>query len=95
LTEVEAGSFHTAVVHHSIPKELDRVHPHWRLTSLLKDADALDRVGIDDLDPRYLRNPEARGMAAFEQWLCDDTTGLVPVGGSTLRSCGRKRCGSP
>jgi hypothetical protein len=70
----------TAVVHHSIPKELDRHHPHWRLTSLLKDADALDRVRIHDLDPTYLRNPEARGMVAFAQRLFDDTTGLVPVG---------------
>src|SRR5690348_7499751 len=71
---------HTAVVHHSIPKELDRDHPHWRLTSLLKDADALDRVRIDDLDPRYLRNPEAQGMVAFAQRLFDETAGVVPVG---------------
>ena len=71
---------HTAVVHHSIPKELDRDHPHWRLTSLLKDADALDRVRIGDLDPRYLRNRQARGMVAFAQRLFDDTNGIVPTG---------------
>jgi hypothetical protein len=39
----------TAVVHHSLPNELDRNHPHWRLTSLLKDADGLDRVRLGDL----------------------------------------------
>jgi len=71
---------HTAVVHHSIPKEIDRHHPHWRVTSLLKDADALDRVRIGDLDPRYFRNQEARGMIAFAQQLFDDTDGIVPVG---------------
>lgn len=71
---------HTAVVHHSIPKELDRSHPHWRLTSLLKDADALDRVRLGDLDPRYLRNPPTRGMVGFAQQLFDETDGVVPTG---------------
>lgn len=31
----------------------------WRLFSVLKDADGLDRVRIGDLDVRYLRNPES------------------------------------
>src|SRR4026209_121042 len=56
---------HTAVVHHSLPKELARDHPHWRLTSLLKDADGLDRVRLGDPDPRDLPHPHARGMAGF------------------------------
>ena len=71
---------HTAVVHHSLPKELDREHPHWRLTSLLKDADGLDRVRLGDLDPRYLRNPEARGMIDFAESLYAETNGVVPNG---------------
>ena len=71
---------HTAVVHHSLPKELDRDHPHWRLTSLLKDADGLDRVRLGDLDARYLRNREARTMVAFAQALFDETDGMVPNG---------------
>lgn len=70
----------TAVVYHSTPKELDRNHPHWRLTSLLKDADALDRVRLGDLDPRYLRNPEARRMVAFAQRLFADTDAVLPSG---------------
>jgi hypothetical protein len=37
-----------------------RAHPFWRLTALLKDADALDRVRIGDLNPAALRHPEAR-----------------------------------
>jgi hypothetical protein len=56
----------TAVVHHCQPLELDRAHPHWRLTSLLKDADGLDRVRLGELDQRYLRNPEAVQMSWFK-----------------------------
>jgi len=71
---------HTAVVHHSLPKELDRNHPHWRLTSLLKDADGLDRVRLGDLDPQYLRNPQAREMVGFAEALFRETDGIVPIG---------------
>ncbi len=71
---------HTAVTHHSLPNELDRDHPHWRLTSLLKDADGLDRVRLDDLDPRYLRNPQAREMVVFAEALFEGTDGIVPIG---------------
>jgi hypothetical protein len=70
----------TAVVHHCLPDELDRAHPHWRLTSLLKDADGLDRVRLGDLDPRYLRNPEAREMVGFAEALFAETDGRIPVG---------------
>jgi hypothetical protein len=68
---------HTAVVNHCVPMELDRAHPHWRLTSLLKDADGLDRVRLGDLDPRYLRNPEPRGMIAFAEALFEQTDRIV------------------
>jgi hypothetical protein len=70
----------TAVVHHSLPNELNRDHPHWRLTSLLKDADGLDRVRLGDLDPRRLRNPQARDMIAFAEALFEETNRIVPVG---------------
>jgi hypothetical protein len=80
VVDADYPAIHTAVVYHSLPKELDREHRHWRLTSLLKDADALDRVRIGDLDPRYLRNPPARSMTRFAQQLFDDTHGVVPVG---------------
>jgi len=43
--------------------------PHKRLTCLLKDADGLDRVRLGDLDPAYLRHPEAREMAGFAERL--------------------------
>ena len=70
----------TAVVHHCLPKELDRSHPHWRLTSLLKDADGLDRVRLGDLDARYLRNPEAKKMVDFAESLFRHTRGVIPTG---------------
>ena len=70
----------TAVVHHCLPRELERAHPHWRLTSLLKDADGLDRVRLGDLDARYLRNPEAREMIDFAESLFAETDGRIPIG---------------
>ena len=61
-------------------KELDRAHPHWRLTSLLKDADGLDRVRLGDLDAQYLRNPQAREMVGFAEALFNATNGRIAVG---------------
>jgi hypothetical protein len=80
VLDSDYGPIHTAVVHHSLPTELDSDHPHWRLTSLLKDADGLDRVRLGDLDPRNLRNPQAREMVAYAEALFEETNGLVPVG---------------
>lgn len=54
--------------------------PHARLVKLLKDADGLDRVRLGDLDPDYLRHPEARGMVRFAERLYRDTDGKLPVG---------------
>ena len=72
----------TAVEHHCVFRELDRTHPHWRLTSLLKDADGLDRVRLHDLDARYLRNTEAQSMVGFARQLFDETNGVVDHGPS-------------
>ena len=68
------------MVHHCLLEELDRSHPHWRLTSLLKDADGLDRVRLGDLDPLFLRNDESRAMVPFAHALYDGTWGRIPVG---------------
>ena len=38
------------------------------------------RVRLGELDPRYLRNAEARTMAGFAQALFDATDGVVPTG---------------
>ena len=57
-TEMEHIKF--AIVNHSLPDELPVTHPSWKVTAILKDADALDRIrlGEYDLDPRYLRFKE-------------------------------------
>ena len=80
VAESDYPAIRTAVVHHCLPRELMRTHPHWRLTSLLKDADGLDRVRLGDLDPRYLRNREAHDMVAFAASLFTETDGTIPVG---------------
>jgi len=69
-----------AVTAHSAPKEVSREHPHWPLIALLKDADGLDRVRLGDLDPRYLRHPESKGMVPFTQALFDATDGVIATG---------------
>ncbi len=59
----------TAVIQHCKQTELDSGHVHYPLTALLKDADALDRVRISDLDPEYLRHTQARPLIGFAEWL--------------------------
>jgi hypothetical protein len=74
------GPIATAVTQHSIRNELPRTHPHWPLTALLKDADGLDRVRLGDLDPTYLRHPEAREMVAYAEALFEETNGRIEPG---------------
>lgn len=71
-----------AVRLHCMPKrhEPPRDSPDWPLVALLKDADALDRVRLGDLDPSYLRWPQARKMIDFAQQLHDDTHWTIPEG---------------
>lgn len=78
VTEEDYPVIETAVTTHC-RGELPRDHPHWRLTSLLKDADGLDRVRLGDLDPRYLRNPEAKQMVTFAETLYHRTSGWTPA----------------
>lgn len=74
----------TAVTFHSLPRELPSWHPNWTLTALLKDADALDRVRLGDLDPAYLRFKESHAMIDFAEALfhaseeLDEGAGLFP-----------------
>lgn len=54
--------------------------PDWSLVALLKDADALDRVRLGDLDPNYFRLRESHPMVDFAQQLFDDTHRTIPEG---------------
>ncbi len=80
VVEADYDSIRTAVVHHCLLEELDGSHPYWRLTSLLKDADGLDRVRLRDLDPLFLRYDVSRTMVSFAQALFDATRGRIPAG---------------
>lgn len=73
LQEEQYPAVFAAVEHHARPEELPERHPHRGLTALLKDADGLDRVRINDLNPAYLRFAESRKLVAFAQWLFDAT----------------------
>lgn len=70
----------TAVSWHAVPRELPRAHRYAPLIHLLKDADALDRVRIADLDPRYLRYAVSRSLTDFAQELFSRTHGVADVG---------------
>ncbi len=80
LVEADYPAIEAAVTAHSAPKEVVREHPHWPLIALLKDADGLDRVRLGDLDPRYVRHPESKGMVPFAQALFDATDGVIATG---------------
>lgn len=80
VVESDYAAIHTAVVHHSVPKELPRTHEHWRLAALMKDADGLDRVRLGDLDPRFLRHEPSITMVDFAEHLYRRTHGVIPEG---------------
>ena len=77
VREDDYPAIQAAVVGHS-DGEPRKGHPHRRLMRLLKDADALDRVRLGDLDPSYLRHPEARTMVGFAQELYRATHRTIP-----------------
>ena len=64
-----------AVMMHCLPDDHSAYggKPIWPLLSLLKDADALDRVRFGDLEPAYLRHAATREMVQFAQDLFTQT----------------------
>lgn len=58
---------YSAVTNHSMPSEISKDHPHYIVTAILKDADALDRIRInpDDLKLKYLRFEETMSLIPF------------------------------
>jgi hypothetical protein len=80
LAAADYPAIEAAVTAHSAPKEVSRNNQYWPLIALLKDADGLDRVRLGDLDPRYLRNAEAKAMVPFAQALFDATDGVIATG---------------
>ena len=64
-----------AVMMHCLPDDHSAYggKPIWPLLSLLKDADALDRVRFGDLEPAYLRHQATKDMVQFAQDLYTQT----------------------
>jgi hypothetical protein len=62
IAEPDIAVIRTAIANHSIPMELEKSDPHYLVTSLLKDADALDRfrLGPFNLDKKFLRLAESQ-----------------------------------
>lgn len=62
---------YTAVAMHCLNSELPETDPHFAVTALLKDADALDRIRIstNDLKLKFLRLKETTSLLPFAEEL--------------------------
>lgn len=71
LTEEEIKTIRSAVSNHSRYSEFRKDHPHYHVTALLKDADALDRIrmGEKNLNHKYIRYRETLEMIDFSHQL--------------------------
>jgi hypothetical protein len=60
-----------AVANHSVRHEMTHQHPYYKITALLKDADALDRIRISEtnLKVKYLRYPVTASLVDFAKAL--------------------------
>ncbi|HZK07200.1 MAG TPA: HD domain-containing protein [Bacteroidales bacterium] len=60
-----------AVANHSAHQEIHPRHPYYKITALLKDADALDRIRISEtnLKVKYLRYPVTASLVDFAKAL--------------------------
>jgi len=69
LTPDDINVIKTAVSNHSQYFELKKDHPHYLVTSLLKDADALDRIrlGEGNLNTKYLRHEVTLELKDFSR----------------------------
>jgi HD superfamily phosphodiesterase len=73
ITESELEEIEFAVSMHSISGELEKANPFYIITAILKDADALDRVRLGDLDPSYFRFKETKSLIRFAEELFKKT----------------------
>jgi hypothetical protein len=77
LNDDNLESLKLAVIYHSLREELNKNHKHYKPVSLLKDADALDRVRIDDLDIKYLRYSESKNIVKISENLYINNIGKI------------------
>ncbi|MGI5863054.1 MAG: HD domain-containing protein [Myxococcales bacterium] len=65
LTPDRVAGVKTAVANHCVREDPERSHPHFNVTALLKDADALDRWRIwERPSDSFLRLPATAGLVA-------------------------------
>jgi len=76
----------TAVSNHSQYVELRKDHPHYLVTSLLKDADALDRIrlGEGSLNIKFLRHEATLEMKDFSHSLYNKSEQSPIIGFETI-----------
>jgi hypothetical protein len=84
VREDELPAIQAAVTLHSCG-EAEPGAAHQPLTVLLKDADGLDRVRLGDLNPRFLRTPQAKAMTAFAEQLYVQTDRRIPTSSDHFR----------
>ena len=80
VTSSDLPAIEKAVTLHCMPNEMEppRHHDYWPLVALLKDADALDRVRLGDLNPSFLRFRVSVAMVPFAQALFDRSQHVAP-----------------
>lgn len=71
IKEEELEAIKLAVTNHSMMEEVPKNHAFYKITALLKDADALDRIRISETNLRveYLRFPESVELVDFAKAL--------------------------
>ncbi|HNW99030.1 MAG TPA: HD domain-containing protein [Bacteroidales bacterium] len=78
LIDDDIPFIHNAVCNHSLPVELPETHSHYKVTALLKDADALDKVRKSAGDPKLksLRFEESKLLIKHAEKLFKLTSGV-------------------
>jgi len=56
-----------ACIRHSLSNELPKEHKSYKSTAILKDADALDRVRLSELDIKFLRFKESHDLIKISE----------------------------
>ena len=73
LTTEEREQIKQAVIQHSVREWLCYGDKGYDVMAILKDADALDRCRIGDLNPKWLRYTESHSLIKVIERFCDKT----------------------
>jgi len=73
IAESDSEEIKTAVTWHSLSAEIEAKNPYRKTVALLKDADALDRIRLGDLNKERLRFAETGGLVDYAEKLYYET----------------------